>query len=289
MKPLVSVIIPVYNRPELLVRSLQSVASQTIRDLEILVVDDGSTIDIRPSRSELDDPRIQLLQHSSRRGVSSARNTGMDVACGQYVAFLDSDDYWRDRKLERQLAFMGATPNVRPVSCTVFTIKTMRNPDGEPGIPRRRARTNLFRSAAAFLRGQRCSAPRTFFGRSDPSTRRCPGSKIGSISCVARSKGQFRYSEKISRSSTADIGTRLNMKGPEILRTSCGEFTLKLCRACCSGAGSKAMSSAKLQLLLTTIAATGLRPDTLPKRCSFFLGSGLRSFDASSGESSTMR
>jgi len=128
MKPLVSVIIPVYNRPELLVRSLRSVASQTVRDLEILVVDDGSTIDIRPSLSRLDDPRIRLLQHPARRGVSSARNTGMDAARGQYVAYLDSDDYWRDRKLERQLAFMGAT---RPVSCTAFTIKTMRNPDGE--------------------------------------------------------------------------------------------------------------------------------------------------------------
>lgn len=131
MKPLVSVIIPVFNRPELLVRSLRSVASQTVRDLEILVVDDGSTFDIRPSLSQLDDPRIRLLQHSSRRGVSSARNTGMDAARGQYVAFLDSDDYWRDRKLERQLAFMGATQNVRPVSCTAFTIKTLRNPAGE--------------------------------------------------------------------------------------------------------------------------------------------------------------
>ena len=92
------------------------------------LLDDGSTIDIRPSLSRLDDPRIRLLQHPDRRGVSSARNTGMDAARGQYVAYLDSDDYWRDRKLERQLAFMAAT---RPVSCTAFTIKTMRNPDGE--------------------------------------------------------------------------------------------------------------------------------------------------------------
>ena len=131
MKPLVSVIIPVYNRPELLLRSLRSVASQTISDLEILVVDDGSTIEIGPSLSKLDDQRMRLLQHPSRRGVSSARNTGMDAARGQYVAFLDSDDCWRDRKLERQLAFMMAAPDVRPVSCTAFTIKTMRNPDGE--------------------------------------------------------------------------------------------------------------------------------------------------------------
>src|SRR4029078_3489262 len=109
MMPLISVIIPVFNRPELLVKSLRSVASQTVRDLEILVVDDGSTIDIRPSLSRLDDPRIRLLQHPARRGVSSARNTGMDAARGQYVAFLHSDDCWRDRKLERQVdVMMGA-------------------------------------------------------------------------------------------------------------------------------------------------------------------------------------
>ena len=131
MEPLVSVVIPVYNRPELLLRSLRSVASQTIRDLEILVVDDGSIIDIRPSLSKLDDPRIRVLQHSRRRGVSSARNTGMEAARGQYVAFLDSDDYWRERKLERQLAFMGGASDARPVNCTAFTIKTLSNPAGE--------------------------------------------------------------------------------------------------------------------------------------------------------------
>ena len=157
------------------------------------------------------------------------------------------------------------------------------------GIPRRRALTNLSRSVAAFPRGRHWSAPPPFFGRSDPSTRLCPGSKIGSFCCVARARGQFRYSERISRSSTADIGIRLNMRGPGIQRIPCGKFTPTLYRAGCSGAGSRAMPSAKLQLQPTTMAGIGLRPDTLDKRCSFFPGSGLRNSDGSSGECSTMR
>ena len=92
MSPRVSVIIPVYNRPALLVRALRSVSNQTLRDLEILVVDDGSTVDVGRSLSEINDPRIRLLRHQNRRGVSAARNTGIQKARGRYVSFLDSDE-----------------------------------------------------------------------------------------------------------------------------------------------------------------------------------------------------
>ena len=135
MSPHVSVIIPVYNRPELLVRALRSVSSQTLRDLEILVVDDGSTVDVDRSLSEINDPRIRLLRHQNRRGASAARNTGIQAARGRYLSFLDSDDYWRDRKLARQLAFMGAAPQARPLSCTAFSVTTAHNTLGERRCP----------------------------------------------------------------------------------------------------------------------------------------------------------
>ena len=135
MSPHVSAIIPVYNRPALLVRALRSVSSQTLRDLEILVVDDGSTIDPAPALTEINDPRVRLLRHQSRRGVSAARNTGIREARGKYIGFLDCDDYWRDCKLERQLAFMGDAPRARPMSCTAFTITTTDNAVGESRYP----------------------------------------------------------------------------------------------------------------------------------------------------------
>ena len=124
MRICISVIIPVYNRTDLLIRALHSVSEQTRRDLEIIVVDDGSNIDIGSVLAEFHDPRLRYLRHQERRGTSAARNTGIGEARGDYLAFLDSDDFWRANKLERQLAYMSAAPNSRPLSCTAFTIVT---------------------------------------------------------------------------------------------------------------------------------------------------------------------
>ena len=95
MRICTSVIIPVYNRTDLLIRALHSVSEQTRRDLEIIVVDDGSNIDIGSVLAEFHDPRLRYLRHQERRGTSAARNTGIDEARGDYLAFLDSDDFWR--------------------------------------------------------------------------------------------------------------------------------------------------------------------------------------------------
>jgi glycosyltransferase involved in cell wall biosynthesis len=100
----VSVIIPVFNRREMLARAVRSALDQTHADLEIVVVDDGSTDDIKSVLDEFDDKRILYVRHERNRGTPAARNTGMRCAHGEYVGFLDSDDEWFKNKVERQLS-----------------------------------------------------------------------------------------------------------------------------------------------------------------------------------------
>jgi glycosyltransferase involved in cell wall biosynthesis len=90
--PLFSVIIPAYNRAGLIGRTLQSVLSQQHTDLEVIVVDDGST-DGTPDVVRSFGSRVQLL-HQENKGPGAARNKGLAAAIGQYAAFLDSDDVW---------------------------------------------------------------------------------------------------------------------------------------------------------------------------------------------------
>ena len=100
----VSVVIPTYNRAATLPRAIDSALDQTIDDLEVVVVDDGSTDETTSVLAEYDDSRVRPVVHATNRGANVARNTGIDHARGEYVAFLDSDDVWHPRKLERQLA-----------------------------------------------------------------------------------------------------------------------------------------------------------------------------------------
>jgi glycosyltransferase involved in cell wall biosynthesis len=100
--PKVSVITPTYNRGDVLARAIQSVREQSLDDIEHIVVDDASEEDIEVVVSQFDDDWLTYLEHETNRGPGPARNTGIEAASGEYVAFLDSDDYWRPAKLERQ-------------------------------------------------------------------------------------------------------------------------------------------------------------------------------------------
>lgn len=108
--PEISVIIPSYNRAALLGRAIESVQAQNFEDLEILIIDDGSTDDTQNVVAELQrgDPRIRLVQHPQNRGEAAARNTGLREARGRFIAFLDSDDSWLEGKLHRQHAALEA-------------------------------------------------------------------------------------------------------------------------------------------------------------------------------------
>lgn len=101
--PLISVIIPTYNRGALIKSSIESVEKQTFQDFEIIVVDDGSTDDTEQVIAELGQHRIRYIRHDKNRGANVARNTGIQEAKGEYIAFQDSDDTWHPKKLAKQV------------------------------------------------------------------------------------------------------------------------------------------------------------------------------------------
>ena len=103
LNSLVSVIITTYNRAELIGEAIQSVLSQTNHDFELIIVDDGSTDNTRDVVEAFEDPRIRYIYTENWGGPARPRNIGIDLANGEHIAFLDSDDYWRKDKLEKQL------------------------------------------------------------------------------------------------------------------------------------------------------------------------------------------
>ena len=108
-QPLVSVIIPVYNREKFLAAAIDSVFAQTYRLIQVIIVDDGSTDRSGEiARSYADAEYI----YQENQGVSVARNTGVDAAQGEFIAFLDSGDLWLSHKLETQINYMLDHPEV---------------------------------------------------------------------------------------------------------------------------------------------------------------------------------
>lgn len=103
-QPVVSVVIPAYNRADTICAAVESVLSQSYANLELLVVDDGSSDSTMDQLADFDDVRLRLLSNPKNMGVSAARNTGIRNARGVWVAFQDSDDEWMPRKLEKQMA-----------------------------------------------------------------------------------------------------------------------------------------------------------------------------------------
>ncbi len=100
--PEFSVVIPYYNRPELLIRAVDSVLSQSFQDREILVVDDASTLPV-PHFSE----EVQVIRREANGGGAAARNDGIRAARGNFICFLDSDDYWLPTRLEDAFSFIS--------------------------------------------------------------------------------------------------------------------------------------------------------------------------------------
>lgn len=104
--PKVSVVLPTYDRPERLREAVRSVGSQTYGNVELVVVDDHSPTPAAETLSAelVDGTTVRIIRHKENKGANEARNTGIDAADGDFVAFLDDDDQWVPRKLARQVA-----------------------------------------------------------------------------------------------------------------------------------------------------------------------------------------
>ncbi|HEY0060690.1 MAG TPA: glycosyltransferase, partial [Telluria sp.] len=106
--PLVSVVVPTYNRGHCIAACIESALAQTMGDIEIIIVDDYSSDDTAERVAAFDDPRVSYVAQLSNQGGAAARNVGIHRARGEFVAFLDSDDLWLPEKLEKQIAGMRA-------------------------------------------------------------------------------------------------------------------------------------------------------------------------------------
>lgn len=100
---MISVIIPSYNRSKTIKRAVESVLSQTYRDLEVIVVDDCSSDDTDTVIKSINDDRLKYIKLDRNSGACVARNKGIVASKGELIAFQDSDDYWRPKKLEKQI------------------------------------------------------------------------------------------------------------------------------------------------------------------------------------------
>jgi teichuronic acid biosynthesis glycosyltransferase TuaG len=107
-KPLVSVIMPMYNSEEFIQQAISSVQDQSYSHWELIIIDDASTDNSLEIATNLQkkDPRIKLLQNTTNLGTGVSRNIGIEKAEGHFIAFLDADDLWLAEKLKHQLAFL---------------------------------------------------------------------------------------------------------------------------------------------------------------------------------------
>lgn len=128
--PLVSVVIPTFNRSDLLPDAIDSVVDQTYRNWELIIVDDGSTDDTEQVVNSYSDSRVRYTENTGSKGPGGARNTGVRKAKGGYIAFLDSDDVWTSGKLRAQVDCMEANPRTGLVAGRCIYVDDELEPTG---------------------------------------------------------------------------------------------------------------------------------------------------------------
>ena len=139
--PLVSVVIPTYNRAPMIGQALESVLSQSYRDFELIVVDDGST-DGTAVLLDRYQPALTVLSQP-HRGVAAARNAGISASSGKYIAFLDSDDFWLPAKLAVQVEFLKCSTGVEICQTNEIWMRNGRRVN--PKLKHRKPSGDVFR------------------------------------------------------------------------------------------------------------------------------------------------
>lgn len=123
----ISVIVPTYNRAHLLGRTVKSILEQTYTDFELIIIDDCSTDDTAHIIAGFNDQRIKYIYLSKHKGASFARNEGLKVAFGEFIAFADSDDVWHKEKLEKQLnVLLNASADMGVVYSAFWEVESFK-------------------------------------------------------------------------------------------------------------------------------------------------------------------
>lgn len=133
--PTVTVILPVFNGAATLKRALDSVLAQSLKDIEILVVDDGSTDESLEIAEQTGDMRVRCLRHDGNRGAATARNTGLLQAKGKYIAFIDADDEWMPDKLAKQCFSLADKKQGMAGVCTGYIMQRYGQMSGIVRVP----------------------------------------------------------------------------------------------------------------------------------------------------------
>jgi glycosyltransferase involved in cell wall biosynthesis len=132
--PKVSVIIPAYNAMAYLPETLDSVLRQSFQDIEVLIINDGSSDNILQWVANITDPRVKLISQENQR-LAAARNTGIAHAKGEYIALLDADDLWEPTKLEKQVRCLDDNSTVGLVHTWTLLIDSESNNTGKVLTP----------------------------------------------------------------------------------------------------------------------------------------------------------
>ena len=110
-KPLVSIVIPTFDRNELVQGAILNALDQSYEHIEVIVVEDGSSSGVDVFIKDLCDDRVIYISHDTNRGLGASRNTGMSLSKGEYIAFLDDDDRWMKDKIRLQVDVMWKSSN----------------------------------------------------------------------------------------------------------------------------------------------------------------------------------
>lgn len=135
-EPLVSVIIPTYKRPDKIIEAIKTVKKQTYSNFEIIIVDDNDPESdyrkkTRAKVESYNSDNFVYIEHKKNMGACAARNTGIDYAKGEYIAFLDDDDKWEKTKIEKQVNLMLSNKNLGLVFCNFEYISTSKKTEFE--------------------------------------------------------------------------------------------------------------------------------------------------------------
>ncbi len=164
-QPVISVVIPTRNRPQIVVRGVKSALSQTLQSIEVIVIIDGPDQETVNALCKIGDPRLRVIELLKNIGPSGARNTGVREAKGTWIAFLDDDDEWLPQKLQLQLEVANNSNYDFPVVASRFISLT---PKGEFICPRRLPKLSEPLSEYLFVRnsffkGEGCIQTSTIF------------------------------------------------------------------------------------------------------------------------------